>query len=112
METKKVFHAINEICSGCENCRLVCSIVKTGSFNRKNSNITMIRVDEEGYHEPIVACLAGPCEGTPLCVKYCPTGALVYETPEEIATKKMELMELWKTNGESKVRAPWAMRRQ
>lgn len=120
--TSKVFYVFDRICNGCENCRLVCSMVLSkSSFNNKKSYISMIRADEAGYNkpgfegsvydEPVVGCDGDPCNGEPQCVTYCPTGALIFGTPEEIAEKKRQLTELWKTNRESRARAPWAARR-
>jgi Fe-S-cluster-containing dehydrogenase component len=119
---KKAFYVIEQICNGCENCSLVCSMILNKTGFGKKSNITIIRADEAGYNqpgmagtgfdEPVVGCNADPCDGDPKCVRYCPTGALIYGTLDEIEEKKLKLMELWKTNNESKVRAPWAQRRE
>jgi Fe-S-cluster-containing dehydrogenase component len=118
---KKIFYAIEQICNGCENCSLVCSLVLSKKGFSKKSNITINRADEAGYNqpgmadtgydEPVVGCNVEPCNGDPKCVKFCPTGALIYGTPEEIEEKKRQISELWKTNAESRVRAPWAQRR-
>jgi len=95
-------------------------VLSKEGFSRK-SYITMIRAEEAGYNqpglvgvgydEPVVGCNAEPCNGEPKCVKYCPTGALIYCSPEEVQMKKQQLLKLQKTNAESRVRAPWAQRR-
>ncbi len=119
---KKIFYVIEQICNGCETCSLVCSLIVNKTGFSKNSNISMIHAEEVGYNrpgmigigydEPVVGCNAEPCDGEPKCVKYCPTGALIYGTHEEIQAKKLEIMKLWKANNmESRVRAPWAQRR-
>jgi len=117
-----VFYVVEQLCNGCENCSLVCSFVLNKSKFGKKSNITMIRAEEAGYNqpglvgtgydEPVVGCNSEPCGDEPLCVKYCPTGALIYDTQENILERKKQLLVSWKTNAESRVRAPWAQRRR
>lgn len=122
MLEKKAFYVIEQLCNGCENCALVCSLVVNKTGFSKRSNIQVIRADEAGYNhpgtaeagydQPAVGCNADPCGGAPKCVKYCPTGALVYGTLEELQGKKHTVMALWKKgNTEAKVRAPWTKRR-
>jgi formate hydrogenlyase subunit 6/NADH:ubiquinone oxidoreductase subunit I len=87
----------------------------------KKSNIKMIRADEAGYNqpglegtgydEPVVGCNTDPCNNEPKCVQFCPTGALIYGTIEEVREKKQQIMVLRKTNAEARVRAPWAQKR-
>lgn len=120
--SKKAFYVIEQICNGCENCSLVCSLILSKSGFSKKSNIQIIRADEAGYNQPgmldagydqpVVGCNTDPCDGDPKCVEFCPTGALVYGTLQEIEKKKLQILKLWKdNNSEAKVRAPWAQRR-
>lgn len=118
---KKAFYVIQELCNGCENCSVVCSMILNKDGFSRNSNIEVIHAEEAGYNYPglvgtgydsvVVGCNTEPCNGTPKCVRYCPTGALIYGTIEEIAKKKQMLAEKWKTSGEAHIRAPWAQGR-
>lgn len=118
---KKAFYVVQELCNGCENCSLVCSLVLSKKEFSRTSNIEVIHAEEAGYNYPgtattgydsvVVGCNADPCDGDPKCVSYCPTGALIYGTIEEIAAKKQLVAEKWKTSGEAHIRAPWAQRR-
>lgn len=112
-DQERLLAVIQDICNGCENCQLICSFTRSEDsiFAKHKSLISMVRVDEDGYHEPIVACNGQPCNGQPKCVKYCPTGALIYGTAREISERKQELLALRKSRLEARVRAPWAMRR-
>ena len=121
MDQKKAFYVIQELCNGCENCSLICSLViNKDSFSRR-SNIVPIHAEEAGYNLPgetgtgydsvVVGCNAEPCGGEPKCVRYCPTGALIYGTIEEISQKKKQADEARLNSGEAKIRAPWAQRR-
>jgi Fe-S-cluster-containing dehydrogenase component len=121
IKDKKAFYVIQELCNGCENCSLVCSLILNGKEFSRDSNIAIVHAEESGYNQPghagvgydsaVVGCNAEPCGGEPKCARYCPTGALIYDTLEGIVQKKQLLMEKWKTSGEAHVRAPWAQRR-
>jgi Fe-S-cluster-containing dehydrogenase component len=61
-------------CSGCNQCELICSVTKTGSFDPARSRIRTVRI------EPVVmmsiACRL--CEDAP-CVIACPRKALTQD---------------------------------
>lgn len=101
---KKAFYAIEELCNGCENCSLICSLVLNGKQFDKKSNIVVIHAEEAGYNQPglvgtgydspVVGCNAEPCGGDPKCVYYCPTGALIYGDIMEIRERRLKHLNL------------------
>ena len=118
---KKAFYTIEELCNGCANCSLVCSLVLSGDSFGKESNVIVVHAEEAGYNQPgltgagydtaVAGCNAEPCGYDPKCVRYCPTGALIYGDISEISEKKRLVLELRKSKGEARIRAPWAQRR-
>lgn len=120
-QEKKTFYVIPELCNGCENCALVCSMVLNKQAFSRESNIVVLHAEEAGYNQPgqadigydsvVVGCNAEPCGGEPKCTRYCPTGALIYGTMTEIAQRKREADEARLHRGEAHIRAPWAQRR-
>ncbi|MHA1925017.1 MAG: 4Fe-4S dicluster domain-containing protein [Candidatus Thorarchaeota archaeon] len=60
-------------CTGCRNCELACSAVKTKTFNPARSRITILKNEIESSIVPMV-CLQ--CD-VPLCMDACPSGAIV-----------------------------------
>jgi carbon-monoxide dehydrogenase iron sulfur subunit len=61
-----------QLCTGCRNCELACSISHTGSFNPKRSRIQILKDEAKNLIVPMV-CLQ--CEH-PLCEEACPNGAI------------------------------------
>ncbi|MGQ4912771.1 MAG: 4Fe-4S dicluster domain-containing protein [Candidatus Thorarchaeota archaeon] len=69
----KNFLAINtDLCTGCRNCELACSMTHTQSFNPKRSRIQILKEEMQNLVVPMV-CLQ--CE-SPLCKNACPTNAI------------------------------------
>lgn len=62
-----------ELCTGCRNCELACSLTKTRTFNPKRSRIQILKDEVRNLIVPMV-CLQ--CEA-PLCEEACPNGAIV-----------------------------------
>ena len=62
-----------ELCTGCRNCELACSVRHTQSFNPKRSRIQILKDEVKNLIVPMV-CLQ--CE-KPLCQEACPNGAIV-----------------------------------
>lgn len=79
------------ICSGCKACVMACSYWINKEFSNKQERIASIFIEETGFHEAVVNCDGSPCNGRPECLAYCPTGALMYGSLEEICEKKMIL---------------------
>ncbi len=63
-----------ELCTGCRQCSIACSLKHFGENNPKKAAITVIRDEFEGYEFPLV-CLQ--CDD-PLCVKMCPQNAVTW----------------------------------
>jgi carbon-monoxide dehydrogenase iron sulfur subunit len=61
------------LCTGCRNCELACSVRHTNSFNPARSRIQIIKEESKNIILPVV-CLH--CE-VPLCEEACPTGAIM-----------------------------------
>jgi len=94
---------ISITCCLCEDPSCVKSCPRSALL--KNMEIGIIQVDEDkcnGCAWCIETCEFGAitlhpakkivvicdlCEGDPKCVQYCPTGALMFVTPEEISQK-------------------------
>ena len=62
-----------ELCTGCRNCELACSVRHTQSFNPKRSRIQILKDEVKNLIVPMV-CLQ--CE-KPLCQEACPNGAII-----------------------------------
>lgn len=72
-------------CGACNLCVLACSFHHEGAFGRRNSSIEIIKNEREGDVEIVIFDEARhgrrPCDGCtteerPLCVQWCPVGAL------------------------------------
>ncbi len=74
MKKNKVFRAIPELCTGCWQCQLVCSLTKTGTINPSRARIRVSRSEKDGSCAPIVCrhCKA------PLCQLACPAPEAMY----------------------------------
>lgn len=81
---KLIVHPQN--CSGCRVCEVVCTFHHNKVFGRKTSSVEVNRMERKGEFEIIIhqnkenlhqACDFCKNEETPLCVKFCPTGAII-----------------------------------
>ena len=111
MNKQKKVYVVEDLCTGCKMCQLICSYEHSQEFNPKKSKINVIHVDEQGIYIPIVDCDCG-CKfnienEVPKCVKFCNTGALIYSTSEEAAEMKRELVRKRVVQPIFKVIAPW-----
>jgi len=109
---KKRIHIIEDLCTGCRLCQLICSLEKTGEFNPKKANINVAHVDEKGIYMPVVDCDEGEClskttNEIPKCVQICAPGALIYETKDSAAEMKKDLVRKRAIQPLFKVFAPW-----
>ena len=111
MNKQKKVYVVEDLCTGCKMCQLICSYEHSQEFNPKKSKINVIHVDEQGIYIPIVDCDYDCKFNTenevPKCVKFCNTGALIYSTSEEAAEMKRELVRKRVVQPLFKVIAPW-----
>lgn len=109
---KKIF-VFPEICSGCKNCQMWCSLQQKdrNEFSPSYSKIRILRDVDETFDEPLVNCTAQGCalneKGEPICVEMCPTGALVYTDSRDAYRKRLELYEKRKVQPLFRLIGPW-----
>ncbi len=74
-----------EKCTACRICEMACSFHHTRLFQPAFSSIEIIKHDASGKVEMFIheqsegehrGCDRCPGEGLPLCLKWCPTGAI------------------------------------
>lgn len=110
---KKVFVVANELCSGCRNCELWCSLGRghKNAFSPRDSNIKILKDAEGLLNVPAVDCEGQGCvrneKGEPICVEMCPTGTLVYTDTQGLQQKKTELEEKRRLQPVFRLIAPW-----
>jgi len=89
-ETTKVpkLRTIPEKCAACDICELACSYHHSQSFSRSLSSIEIHKIESTGKVQISILEAKDPfrkacdrCEGEeiPLCVKWCPVGAITVE---------------------------------
>ena len=61
-----------ELCTGCRQCSIACSLKKFGENNPKKAAITIVRDEFQRYEFPLV-CMQ--CDD-PLCVRMCPQNSV------------------------------------
>ncbi|MBI4319265.1 MAG: 4Fe-4S dicluster domain-containing protein [Chloroflexi bacterium] len=68
MKRSKVFRAIPDLCTGCLQCEMICSLVKTGTVSPSLSRIGVSRSYKDGSCAPTICrhCTV------PLCQHACP----------------------------------------
>ena len=88
---EKLLYVEPTICSGCAACAMACSFWLNKEFSNKQERIATIFIEETGFHEAVVHCDGSQCNGKPECLAYCPTGALMYGTLEDICKRKLAL---------------------
>ena len=71
MLQKKMLVCDRNLCTNCRLCEMICSAVKTGSFDPVKSRI---RVWETGAGAKAFTC--ANCEGDPVCIGACPLKGL------------------------------------
>jgi Fe-S-cluster-containing hydrogenase component 2 len=72
----KYLYAYPELCSGCKECSIACSLGKFGECNPKKAAVSVIRDEFERFEYPII-CMQ--CEDA-LCLKFCPQNAYYKES--------------------------------
>ena len=68
MKKRKVLKAINELCTGCRICEMLCSLNKTGKVNPAMARIRVGHSKEDPLPFPIIC---RQCEDAP-CKEACP----------------------------------------
>ncbi|MBE8539304.1 4Fe-4S dicluster domain-containing protein [Geoglobus acetivorans] len=147
MTSEKYLMVFPELCTGCRECEIACSLKHDGVVGYQKSRIRVIRDVFEGIEIPVVCmqCIDAPCmnscrveaiyvdengakiidyekcigcrrcivvcplganflnpetgkpikcdlcDGDPVCVKFCSTGAVRYLSPEEINSEELRL---------------------
>lgn len=110
---KRVFVIANELCSGCRNCEMWCSLGggHKDAFNPTHSKIRIIKDAEGKLNVPTVDCDGKACahngQGEPICVEMCPTGVLIYTDLQDLYKKRVEYVEKRKVQPVFKLIAPW-----
>jgi Fe-S-cluster-containing dehydrogenase component len=111
--SKKVVAVAPEVCSGCKNCELWCSLKKGrgGEFNPGFSIIKVIRDDKNANHSIFIDTDCCECSlngiGEPICVEMCPTGTIVYTDFNDAIKKRMEMNDKKERQPLFKLIAPW-----
>lgn len=104
---KKILYAFDDLCNGCRNCEMACSLANSKEFNPRKSKIKVSRVVYEGRNYHTIDC-DGKCpDGSPQCVFVCPTGCLTYVTKERAAKMNHELAMKREIQPIFKFIAPW-----
>ncbi|MCK4909828.1 MAG: 4Fe-4S dicluster domain-containing protein [Planctomycetes bacterium] len=67
----KYLYAYPELCTGCRECSIACSLTKFGECNPKKAAINIVRDEFERFEYPII-CMQ--CEDAQ-CQKFCPQNA-------------------------------------
>ena len=71
----KYLYIYPELCTGCRECSLACSLTKFGECNPKKAAVSVVRDEFERLESPII-CMQ--CEDAP-CLKFCPQNAYYKE---------------------------------
>lgn len=72
---RKVLIRLNELCTGCLSCELVCSLVKSGRISRYLARLRVTPEPEAASHEVI---LCRHCNPAP-CLAACPVPDAMFE---------------------------------
>lgn len=70
----KIFRAIQELCTGCRMCELMCSLENTGTINPCRARIRVQHSTKNGACKPIIC---RHCK-SPLCQEACPVPEAMY----------------------------------
>ena len=71
----KYLYVYPELCTGCRECSLACSLSKFGECNPKKAAISIVRDEFDRFEYPII-CMQ--CDD-PQCLKFCPQNAYYKE---------------------------------
>ena len=110
---KRVFLVSEELCSGCRNCEMWCSLMhaEEAAFNPLKAKIHIVKDVGARVNMPIVDCDARHCDrnqkGEPICVEMCPTGTLVFSDAADLYQKRTELEEKKGLQPIFKLIVPW-----
>lgn len=61
-----------EKCTGCRQCELSCSFIKTRKFGLTNARLGVVIWEEDGWSVPAICQQCDDAE----CMRVCPTGAI------------------------------------
>jgi len=90
---------------------VVCSFYNSREYRPNKAKLRVFKIELKGIDEVLLDCDGSHCTMRgrfPACVKFCRTGALLYDEIDEVVRKKRELFRLREIRPEAKVRAPWA----
>jgi Fe-S-cluster-containing dehydrogenase component len=110
---KRIFVVANELCSGCRNCEMWCSLGEgqKNEFRPTDSTLKILKDAEGVLNIPTVDCDGQRClhneKGEPLCVEMCPTGTLIYSDRQDLYKKRLELEEKRSVQPLFRLIAPW-----
>jgi Fe-S-cluster-containing hydrogenase component 2 len=111
MKDKRLY-VVEDLCSGCRMCEMVCSFLRIRAYNSRKSKVRIVKVEWEGVNIPIADCDGIDCAklsplGVPRCVEACPTGALMFAEAGEAAERRRLLATQRIMQPIFKVIAPW-----
>ncbi len=112
VEKKRIF-VEDSLCNGCRMCEMICCFQMNGYFNPLEANVRVVHQEEKGLNTPLVSCDVDPypnCRELPRCVKYCPTGALVWQKRDDFAGMVLTFRRQRESRPSYKARAPWCLR--
>jgi len=87
MKLSKVLVVEADKCFGCKVCELVCSMVKTGEYNPRNSRIRVLQNRELDINLPVIRA---DCDQGGKCVEWCFPQAIRFVDFEDAAIMRKE----------------------
>ena len=91
----KRIYVVEELCNGCRLCESFCGSLSKGIFSPQSGRIRVLKVPGGEKSVPMVHC-DGRCvrpiyeDGSPTCVRVCPTGALIFAEHERAVQVRQE----------------------
>lgn len=108
----KRIYVIEELCNGCRLCESFCGSLSKGIFSPHSGRIRVLKIPGGEKSVPMVHC-DGRCvrpiyeDGSPTCVRVCPTGALIFAEQERAVQVRQEYEVARNMHSIFKVVAPW-----